>query len=477
MSKTRWFFFALFVLLLAARLCHIEILWAEETLPLAAAQQMRAGKVLYRDIWFDKPPFAPAFYTLLGGEAGWPLRTVGALYALLCCLLAWGFARELWGLREGVWAAGLLGFFLIFDFPSSVIPLAADMWMLAPHLAAVWMSYRKRPLWAGALAGVAFAISPKGALVLAVCAWWSPSWILLAGFAGVTGAVTAWMWISGALPGYWDEVWRWGRIYAGTTFVESPLKNGFVRTLNWAGFHVAIVIAAVYCFIPSRVPARPELAAWKGGCRQDCLPHKTWLVWVAISLVGVAAGLRFFPRYYFQLLPVVVLLAARGFAVLAGRRRAVVALLLLIPFGRFAPTYVQALRDDGWRDTAMDRDSRAAARLVNSAARSGDTLFVWGYRPEIYVYAHLPAATRFLDSQPLTGVPADRHLTQSAPVETAESSARRAELAASHPTFIVDGLGEFNRHLAVTEFADLRAWLAEYRELARTANSVIYRRH
>ena len=145
MSKTRWFFLSLFVLLLATRLCHIEILWAEETLPLAAAQQMRAGKVLYRDVWFDKPPFAPAFYTLLGGEAGWPLRAVGALYAWLGCLLSWAFARELWGRREGLWAAGLLGFFLIFDFPSSVIPLAADLWMLAPHLAAVWMSYRKRP--------------------------------------------------------------------------------------------------------------------------------------------------------------------------------------------------------------------------------------------------------------------------------------------------------------------------------------------
>ena len=89
MSKTRWFFLALFALLLAARLCHIEILWAEETLPLAAAQQMRAGKVLYRDIWFDKPPFAPALYTLIGGEAGWLLRVAGALYALLCCAASW----------------------------------------------------------------------------------------------------------------------------------------------------------------------------------------------------------------------------------------------------------------------------------------------------------------------------------------------------------------------------------------------------
>jgi hypothetical protein len=458
LNKTVLFFLLLFALLTAARMCHVEILWAEETLPLAAAQQMRAGHLLYRDIWFDKPPFAPMLYTALGGEAGWRLRVAGALYAWLCCWIAWGFARDLWGRREGFWCAGLLGFFLIFDFPSSAIPLAADQLMLAPHLAAVWMAYRRRPLWAGALAGVAFAISPKGVLVLAVCAWWTPSWALLAGFVGITGAASAWMWSAGALGGYWDEVWRWGRVYAGTTFVDAPLKNGLLRTLNWAGFHAAIVIAAV------------EQASWPVPSER-----RRWLVWLAVSLAGVAAGLRFFPRYYFQILPVVVLLAARGFAEMRGRRR-LVALLLLIPLARFAPTYLMAARDAGWRDTAMDRDSRAAAAMVSALAKPGDTLFVWGFRPEIYVYSHLPAATRFLDSQPLTGVPADRHLTQSAPVETRESRARRAELAASQPTFVVDGLGEYNRHLALTEFGDLRAWMAAYREVGRSVGSVIYRR-
>ncbi|MCX6632831.1 MAG: hypothetical protein NTW28_34970, partial [Candidatus Solibacter sp.] len=201
MKTPRLFFVLLFALLLAARLCHVDILWAEETLPLAAAQQLRAGKVLYRDIWFDKPPFAPVLYSALGGAPGWRLRLAGALYALLCCWIAWGFAQDLWGRREGFWAAGLLGFFLIFDFPSSVIPLAADLLMLGPHMAAVWLAYRRRPLWAGALAGVAFTISPKALVVLAVCAWWAPSWALLAGFVGVTGAASAWMWRAGALAG------------------------------------------------------------------------------------------------------------------------------------------------------------------------------------------------------------------------------------------------------------------------------------
>ena len=79
--KSPLFFAGLFAALLAARLCHDGILWAEETLPLAAAQQMLRGQALYRDIWFDKPPLLAWAYLLWGGAAGWPLRWAGALYA------------------------------------------------------------------------------------------------------------------------------------------------------------------------------------------------------------------------------------------------------------------------------------------------------------------------------------------------------------------------------------------------------------
>jgi hypothetical protein len=201
-----------------------------------------------------------------------------------------------------------------------------------------------------------------------------------------------------------------------------------------------------------------------------------WLAWLVISLAGVAAGMRFFPRYYFLLLPVVVMLAARGFTLMKGWPRVAVCSLLLIPAVRFAPSYVAAARDANWRDTAMDRDSRGAAALVRAMARPGDTLFVWGYRPEDYVYTRLPAATMYLDAQPLTGVPADRHLTQSTPVESEAPRERRAELTHSVPSFILDGLGPYNPHLAITNYPDLHAWLSNYREVGRTGGTVIYRR-
>ena len=38
------------------RLAQYHTLWVEESYGLAAAQQLLAGRALYRDIWFDKPP-------------------------------------------------------------------------------------------------------------------------------------------------------------------------------------------------------------------------------------------------------------------------------------------------------------------------------------------------------------------------------------------------------------------------------------
>jgi hypothetical protein len=187
--------------------------------------------------------------------------------------------------------------------------------------------------------------------------------------------------------------------------------------------------------------------------------------------------MRFFPRYYFLLLPVVVLMAARGF-VLMGRCRICVAALLLIPLVRFGPTYVTAAMGAPWHDTALDRDGRAAAALIREASQPGDTLFVWGYRPEIYAYAGLPAASVFLDSQPLTGVSADRYLTSAGPMEQGEDPRRnRVELAGTRPTFLaIEIVPAGNVRLDIAHYPELGAWFAPYREVAHTRDTVIFRR-
>ncbi len=424
----------------------------EEAYPTAAAIQILDGKSLYHDVWFDKPPLLPYTYLLWGARIGVTLRVAGAAFVFLCCLMIWRFARGWWGPREGLAAAFLLGFLLTFGIPSAVMALAPDLLMVLPHIAAVYLAWRGRAFWSGLVAGVAMLVNAKAAFVLAACALWTwRSWpLLLLGFALPNMAAFAWF----GKP-YFDEVWKWGALYSGQPFA---LSTAFTRTLNWAGFHCALVAAAAYAF-------------WKE-------KHGRMLVWLLFSVVAVAAGWRFFPRYYFQLLPVMILMAARG-STLLGRRRVIVWLLLLIPFVRFGPRYVALAndllhrRETQWSDLAMNQDSRAAADRIGHDG----TLLVWGYRPDIFAYTRMPAGTRFLDSQPLTGVLADRHLTNSEAAAPELAAANRRELVGTQPTWIVDGLAPFNPKLAITNYPVLREWLANYTEVGRTQFTIIYRWH
>jgi hypothetical protein len=129
-----------------------------------------------------------------------------------------------------------------------------------------------------------------------------------------------------------------------------------------------------------------------------------------------------------------------------------------------------------WGDIALDVDSQQVAGQINSQAGPSDTLFVWGYRPDVFVYTRLDPAGRFWDSQPLTGVAADRHLTAAELTVNTQTTAHLREMGRSRPTFFVDGLGLLNPKLKPEEFAQMRELLSHYREAGRTRLSIIYRR-
>ena len=467
----RWHLVAI-VALVCLRFAHVDLLWADEDYHLAAALQILHSKLPYRDFWYDKPPLSAAYYLLIAGHAGWPLRILDAAYVALACYLAYRLAHALWGEAEGVAAALLLAFFTAFYLPSAVISFAADALMLAPHLAAMYCAQRKLALWAGVWVGVAFLANAKALFLLAACAvWlWGELPLLLGGFAIPTGGAALAAFWSGSWNGYAEQVWRWGFIYAAKSPVLHPLANGVARTLHWLGFHAALVAGALFAWLRMERGDRFRLGAWLG-----------------FSFAAVCLGSRFAPHYFLQVLPPLVILASRG-VVLAWRARREVAavvltLLLLVPFCRFGPRYLSLAydhlehREPQWSDVAMDQDSQDAAGRIRALAQPGETLFVWGYRPDLYVYTRLVSPGRFWDSQPLTGVPADRHLSATAPIYAGPTAVRnREELIRSNPTWFVDGLGLLNPKLAPSVYPNLQPWLKKYRLVARTKLSLIYRR-
>ncbi|HSW48634.1 MAG TPA: hypothetical protein VLH09_00595 [Bryobacteraceae bacterium] len=468
----RWTVFgAVLAGLALSRLCHVRVLWADADYHLAAALQILQGRIPYRDFWFDKPPLTPLLYTLIGARPGVVLALAGACYLFLACVLVYQIAKRMWGEREGMLAAGLLAFYLVFYLPAAVIPVAVDLAMLVPHLAAIACLLAGMPLAAGAIAGAGFLINVKALLVLAVCLLWRPRWWLRlsCGFMLVVALSAGGLAAVGALGGYWEQVWKWGASYTGSSHVARPYLNGLVRTVNWLAFHAAVAAAALVFFIRDRGERRREV----------------W-IWLVVSFAAVCLGLRFMPRYYLQLLPVLAVAGARGVLLALESRRRITAiaagLLLLVPLVRFGPRYFMlasdlvAGRPHRWGDIALDDDSHAVARILRQQAQPGDTLLVWGYRPGIYVYARMPAGSRFLDSQPLTGVPAERHFYSSQPVTPEWARANRDELIRSSPAFVVDALGMLNPQLAIDRFADLKPWLAQYRLAGRTPLSLIYQR-
>jgi hypothetical protein len=463
------FFIGLFLFTLALRLCHARLLWADEDYHLSAAIQTLHGKLLYRDIWYDKPPLSALLYAAVGAPSGWVLRVFDSLYVTAVCGAVAALARELWGLREAWIAAAAMAFFLAFDLPASVIPIAPDFFMMLPHLLAVLCAWRGRAFAAGVWCGVAFLFNTKAVFVAVVCAViaWPGLPMLAAGICVPCAAAGAVLAATGALSECVRQVWEWGVAYARSPIAANPVANAMRRTADWAGFHAALVIGAA-CM------------AWKERNRTAVLLG----VWALVSLAAVLSGWRVFPRYFLQLLPLAVVAFARGVTILAGMKpapralgTALIVVAALVPAVRFGPRYFMLAEGDmQWRDIGLDRDSRAAADWINAHKRASDTLVVWGYRPDIFVFTRLPWASRFGDSQPLTGVPADRHLFDATPLTPEWAIANRRELAASSPTFIVDGLGPLNPRLAITSYADLARWLAQYEPAHTTTLTVIYRR-
>jgi hypothetical protein len=134
-------------------------------------------------------------------------------------------------------------------------------------------------------------------------------------------------------------------------------------------------------------------------------------------------------------------------------------------------------------DQLVAQDMSDAETGEHAAYGPSDYLFVWGYRPEIYYWSGLIPASKYLSSQPLTGVPADVHYFGEEyhyVLDESVTHAARAELAReleqTRPEHIVDELGAFNPELSIKSYPELREFMSGYKDVGMIERFIIYRR-
>ncbi len=486
----------LLAIIAATRLPYTHFVWADEGLWFTAAQELLRGKALYSQIWFDKPPGVAWIYAALFKAFGPSLlavRIFTVLYALAVALALHNIARTFWGEHEARLAALLWAVYNATWIHAQVQPLAVDHLVLLPYLLSGVSFLRGRPFLAGIMAAMAFSLNPKAgvlAMFFAAVEFIWPSrgkawrWTLTGlGFVSASLPWVVYLASGRKWSFYLRDVWGWGFSYISVNTPAVALLEGARRTLNYFGFHFALLLGLALLVLYHRHGAEAEPAERR-------FSHVLWL-WVLFGFVGISAGGRFFPRYYYQITPLLCLLAARGYGIarhaVPARRwqvaRALMIVALLFSVARFHSRAAAIVYEKvtgrqtsymaRWDDPAMDRDSRVIAQHVSGR------IFVWGYRSEIYFYCQCRPASPFLSSQPLTGVPADIHLRQSlvvAPAFAAENRLRLLmDLRRSRPDYIVDGLAPYNPRLAMDTYPEYRDFLDRYYVRGETiGHGVIY---
>jgi hypothetical protein len=318
-----------------------------------AAQRLRAGGVMYRDMWDQKPPGLPFLYaaltTVWSGESVVPAADIAAAAIVAWCLIAIG--RRRFSITVGYGAAVI---FLLFGDPylqrlSGIYVRGQAEPFIAASMAGTFalLSHRRRSRWhlaaAGAALAAAFWLKYNAAayglpVVLALWAWQQPepprvrrlvndaAWLAM-GFAVISTVVLAYFIAHGALQDLRLATVDYNLRYSNETY-ETP-----------AG-------VLVYVLTLPALRARIDALWFLGGLGALLLAtpprwSRSTLVaygWVAAAVLSIAInGSRSLPNYFVQADPALALTASAGLATLtffSWRVRGMVALVLLLALWR-----------------------------------------------------------------------------------------------------------------------------------------------
>ena len=570
--------FLIAVVTFVLRIFYSGHLYEDDGLWFTAAEEISRGKALYREIYFDKPPGLALLYALLFwifGAHVLTIRLFTIVYSVFISAILFLFGTKLYERRIGVLAALFFAIFSTTYTTGHVQGLGTDFLMALPHTLGAYLLIQSRfrksgshqqllALAGGAVTGIAFQINPKGifdliffACLLSAWHWWrsrlqatadvgtdqttidGPSSIALlllaiAGFVIGTAPFLVYVVANHSFQDYWAYVWDWGARYGSYNSASRVVVSGVTRSIDYFTLNNTLLITLVFVGVLTvqrtarlfRKDEASESTAVRPADSAGYFSDAILLLWLIVSYAGVILGGRLYSHYFFQILPALCLIGARGITAIrsslkkqdASLRQAVTTIILLgfvftmIRFhGRTAMLAVDLIRGRksnataGWFHERIDHEERMVAATVkelsdepDSVDRFGleemrangprtrgvrgpeDYLFVWGYRPEIYYFSGLLPASRYLSTQPLTGVPADVHYFPDyrSVLSDSETSKSRAQLLQdlqeTRPKYIVDELGMFNSNLSINSYPELEEFLKDYKATGPVERFMIY---
>src|SRR6476620_8629021 len=472
-------------------LLHPQPIDSEEMYSVVANEIVDGGRP-YADAVERKPPLLFWMYAAVfkvAGEFNWKALHIVALVWTLCAMAGlYVIGFELFDGNTGLIAAFLYSVFQPW-WTWKTLSFDGEMIMNLPIILAWAIAFgrgssRWRPelFVAGALLGMAFLLKQPAAIAAVPLGIYLllPSYrasrsltridsiiqatTLTSGFFAVVGLVTIVLWKQGILRDafYWT--------ISDHDVPHVFWKKGIFLTLAFIVVCWPLVVGAI-------MACRDKSEIWAAKAAE----RTALLGLLSASAIGTAAGARFYPHYYIQLIPPLALLAAPYYARLWSGTIQPPHWLLRprVTYAWLALTIV-FFSIKHWTGLASLREPSEAGQYLFTLSNPEDRIFVWGQKMNIYLEAHRRPASRYITTFPLTGYifggPIPGFDTRSRILPGAWSILEQ-DFARHPPTYIVDVQPDRkSAHYPVKDFPILAKLLAErYEPVVYTGEGVIYR--
>lgn len=377
-----------------------------------AAGKILAGGLPYKDFLIYQPPVIYYFYALafwlFGNNALWGVHVLLIAFVATSAVFIYFAARDVArseragpapdGARAGLLAAF---YYVVLSFtflPQDMLAANCEILAVLPIVASVWLYVLAEDkgwlyIASGLFAGIAFLTKYQCGIILAPIIFsiifsrrkFKPLLMVAAGF------------VFSLLVVYYLLV------LAGAGEATNEALNYIFRYAKGPPQNEPLYIAIKFA-MRTGLFVLGGLGIWYLAVRGmfERLPHRFFLmVWLLSSFVPVVTGGRIYFHYYFVVIPAVCVIAAVGLTrfglnkylkwgfVLFG----IIPVIGFLIYDSHKPFRRQTVKDD-WQ---------YAVKYLRENGREGESLFIWGYCPQIYVGSGLPAATRFTTADYLTG--------------------------------------------------------------------------